>query len=317
MSQRHWMLLIAVALHTSPCAAETRVQNKGTATLEVQFEPTLTLADTITAILIVDATPSHEIHVPRDLPASSNWLLVERSDPQRETIKPGLIRWRQTFRCAPQAPGKASFTFPEVKLRDAEMVVQTIVWEPIPLTIATPTIEPNRANLRGDGTNIEASADPVAGPSWYRLAILGPLVAYTIVLMAVVIVVMRLAQRRKQPASALQRALYEWRRLMAMHLVEQGKSERFITLLTMIMREYLERDFDWPARRQTTDEFLQSLSSNAGRSLDDAEKRFLADFLRLAEEVKFGGTKWTREECAAWGERVRLFLEARFPKRPV
>ena len=308
MSRLRLMLLVASVLLAEPCAADTIVQNKGMATLEVHFEPKLTLADTISATLIIDASPAHEINAPRDLPAASKWLLVERSQAERETIKPGLIRWRQTYRFAPKEPGDAPFTFPDVKLREGEAALQTIAWEPIPFTIALPTIEPDRTKMR-DGIAIEKSPDPVVERSWYLLVVLCAVVTYSIVMLAVVIVVMRHSIRRKPPASASDRAIYEWRRLIAMKLPQQGRTERFITLLTMLLRAYLERDLDWPARRQTTREFLQSCTQST--SLNDLEKRFLADFLERAEAVKFAGVGMAFDECNAWAEKVRQFLEAR------
>src|SRR5262249_42701292 len=100
----------------------------------------------------------------------------------------------------------------------------------------------------------------------------------------------------------------EWRRLMALRLPEQGRSERFITLLTLLVRQYLERQYALPARRRTTSEFLEQLARIS--SLGSEQKHFLASFLEQSEQVKFAQVSLTSDECQQWADAARRFLES-------
>jgi hypothetical protein len=116
-----------------------------------------------------------------------------------------------------------------------------------------------------------------------------------------------LARRRTivRPASALRKAMRECDHLMAMRLAEKDRVRSFATLLTGIVRRYLERRFDVPARRLTTAELLRSV---AGRSdIDERGKLWLRDFFTETDPVKFAGAAVSAERCATWMEQVRQF----------
>lgn len=305
MSRLPRMLILCCLLPAPLGAAEVVTLRQGIATLEVHFERTLTLADTITATLTIDATPTLEIKSPREFPASSAWLLVERSREERAVIQPGLIRWKQVYRCAPREPGEVPFRFPDVQVRSDEADVQTIAFDPIGITVKQPTVAPELSNLR-DITAIE-EGDPVPPPadrSW---------LAWSAAVLALILLSAGFLARRwlgrKKIISAADRALYEWQRLIAKKLPEQGRAERFITLLTLLLRHYLERDLDWPARRQTEPEFLRTCVQSPRLSAD--EKSFLTEFVQRCEAVKFARVEMTAAECEAWALKVRRFLELR------
>jgi hypothetical protein len=92
-----------------------------------------------------------------------------------------------------------------------------------------------------------------------------------------------------------------------MKLPEQGRSERFVTLLTILVRQYLERQYSLPARRRTTPEFLLQLVQVA--ALAPEEKQFLTSFLERSEHIKFANVPITPEECAHWANAAKHFLE--------
>src|SRR5207244_1939212 len=85
--------------------------------------------------------------------------------------------------------------------------------------------------------------------------------------------------------------------------------ERFITLLTTLVRRYLERQCSVPARRRTTPEFRNVLAPMAVLTIE--EKQFLTAFLERCEAVKFAQEMMTPQECVRWAEAVRQFLEGR------
>ncbi len=289
----------AVAL-AQPGAAGTIVQTKGDAELKVHVDAKnseIALADLIEVSLTVEGDPDLLVKAPLELPSAAPWLLIERSEPTRESIGPRRIRWRLTYRFAPREPGKLVFAFPPVKFRTGAAAEQSVAWEPIAFTVTTPGGE-----LR-DITAVE-QVPPLVPPdrSWL---IGSAAVGSGLFLIALRFVLLRLF-RRVTPRTPAQLGLYEWERLVALKLPEQGRSERFVTLLTTLVRRYLERQYAIPARRQTTPEFLHGLADLASLSAD--EKRFLARFLERCEAVKFAGMPMPADECSEWAQAAKHFL---------
>ena len=96
---------------------------------------------------------------------------------------------------------------------------------------------------------------------------------------------------------------------MALNLPEHGRSERFITLLTTLLRRYLERQYAIPARRRTTPEFVQLLADFGTLSADD--KQFLVRFLERCEAIKFADVPMPPAECSEWAQAIRQFIQRR------
>lgn len=93
----------------------------------------------------------------------------------------------------------------------------------------------------------------------------------------------REAQLRKM--SPRERALKELEILLARHLPEKDMVKEFYIDLTMIVRKYIERQHSIQAPEQTTEEFLQAVSTDPrfkGKVLST-----LRDFLEAADLVKF------------------------------
>ncbi len=100
----------------------------------------------------------------------------------------------------------------------------------------------------------------------------------------------------------------ELERLRALHLPENGKFERFYTLLANVLRRYLERKFNLPARRRTTAEFLNEVPSIERFSVP--QKDFLRTFLAHCDLAKFAGAQTSPEECGKLADEVRAFISA-------
>jgi hypothetical protein len=306
---RSRLLLIAGLLFASPCAGGTIVQKQGAAALEIRFDaekPTLTLADLITVTVNVEGTSALRRPVaPLDLPFSAPWRLVTRSTDKRESIGPDRVRWSLTYQFEPRGLDKVPFAFPDVKFRDGDGEERVARWRPIDFTVTTQIGKLDRSLIH-DITDIE-TLPPIAptNDSWYWWAALAGL---GVVLSAVIFAV-RGVLRRSRTRTPAEIALYEWRRLVAMKLPEQGRSERFITLLTTLVRRYVERQFALPARRRTTPEFVEGLA--ALTSLTAEEKQFLTQFLDRCEAIKFARVEMPAAECARWATASRQFLEQR------
>ena len=94
-------------------------------------------------------------------------------------------------------------------------------------------------------------------------------------------------------------APHEWAareldRIEALHLPEAGEVERFHTLLSDVVRAYLERRFSLPASQQTTAEFLEKLGQEPALSAE--QRKQVGAFLERCDLVKFAGVRPTPEE---------------------
>lgn len=125
-----------------------------------------------------------------------------------------------------------------------------------------------------------------SGKSYWKhiAAILSVLAAGAIILGAVYFFKLR----RKS------RELSEWEKAKRdIELLKSDIEQKRITplngfiRLTDLVRGYLERRFGLPATRNTTQEFLDNLSSTAEKLIPEPSKPFLKNFLTAADQVKF------------------------------
>jgi hypothetical protein len=284
----------------APSFAGTVVQRKGPAELEVRCDGAgqdIALADLIAVTLTVEGCPGLDVQAPLDM-GSAPWLVIKRDVPTREEIGPGRVRWQIQYRFAPREPGKLAFTLLPVKVRDGN-AEQAVSFDPIPFTVTTAAGELKPI------TGIETVPPIVARDmTWLLLTAL----AASILGLAVLLLVLRRLMRPSVSRTPAEHALHELDRLLAMGLPQCGRSERFITLLTTVVRRYVERQFGLPARRQTTPEFLRSLAKSP--ALTPSQKQFLHDFLERCEAVKFAGVAMAPGECDKLAKSARQFLEA-------
>jgi hypothetical protein len=298
------LILLLLAM-PSPVLADTITRHAGAATLTVRFDGKgeLALSDLVRVTLEVVGGPELLVDAPLMLPDNAPWLLVERSGVTRTPHGDG-VKWRLEYSFAPREPGELQFVYPAFRWREGKTEWQSATFDPIPIRVVTQIAKVDRTAAR-DITSIESIPDPgESAIDWRWLAAL----TGTVIALCAAWLVWRYARHRKERSLA-HAALYEWRRLTALDLPRKGRSERFITLLTLLMRRYFERQFGIPARRQTTPEFLRDLSNHA--SLTDEERSFSVAFLQACEAVKFANVPMSEDECERWGDAARAFLERR------
>jgi len=114
-------------------------------------------------------------------------------------------------------------------------------------------------------------------------------------------------RRFAPPLPCDQAALRELDRLMAMNLPQAGRGVRFSFLVSTIVRRYLERRLQLPARRQTTAEFLAAMRQ--APLLAPPQQELLRDFLERCDLAKFAGVAPTPQECQGIAASARMLLE--------
>jgi hypothetical protein len=296
------LALVALLLWLAPRAAALQhTQSAGPARLEIHADgpdDSLALSDVLTATLSVEGGPELRVEGPRGDWAPSGWTLLQRGKPTRAEFAPGRLRWQETYVLAPQAPGTWTLQFPPLRYGAG----QSATWQPLRIHVTSQVDAGAPGKLRdfADVEEVPPSPRP-ASPPWLLalpLLILTSLGLYLYFRKAT-------APSARQPAHAALRAC---QRLVASKLLEEGRGERFVTLLTTILRRYLARQFQLPARRQTTAEFTPALAACA--RLTAEQKKFLQATLGRCDLIKFARVSPAAEECRALAEEVRRFIEA-------
>jgi hypothetical protein len=119
-----------------------------------------------------------------------------------------------------------------------------------------------------------------------------------------------LRRRRALPAPAAPPgpwALVELDRVEALALPVSGRVERYHTLISDVIRRYLELRYALRAPQQSTEEFLEAMRSSP--HLPAEQKELLRDFLGRCDLAKFARAGFSAEECAVAARMARQFVE--------
>jgi hypothetical protein len=119
------------------------------------------------------------------------------------------------------------------------------------------------------------------------------------------------ARRSAAPVPAHEWALAELESLERDALPESGQTHAHWVRLSDIVREYVERRFDLHAPDRTTPEFLDEARTSA--SISESHRALLAQFLRMADMVKFAGMRPTVADCRSALDTARLFVRDTTP----
>jgi len=102
-------------------------------------------------------------------------------------------------------------------------------------------------------------------------------------------------------------ALLLMRQIDSLNLPDTGQVDRFHTLYSEVIRQYLEKQFQVRASRQTTSEYLQAMS--ASPLLDSSQKNILKEFLERCDLAKFAQIRFPKDDCLALAQSGRQFVE--------
>jgi hypothetical protein len=283
------------------------VETQGPATLRVdgmmdKAGISRELSDVLTITLEVDGSKTLEVKPPDKITSSPGWRLVVVSPATIVKLDKEHLRWRQIFTFEPLSPGALVLHIEPLLFREHGGPYQKIAWKALAVRVGTRIASPDVANLR-DPTVIE----PLPPPAEARII---PWLWAGSAVAAVFFLALSLVwwRRRSRPRANLaeQWALRELGRTLALRLPDQGKVERFHTLLANVVRRYLERKYQLPARRRTTPEFLDVLQSC--QKLSGPNQAFLREFFTRCDLAKFAGAHVSSTECLALAEEVRALV---------
>ncbi len=301
-----WFIALLLGAWATTGFSQTVFQRNGTASLLVhapviENRLDLRLADVLKITLRVEGPRDLEVTIPDKITQSPGWGVREVSPAGTFDLEGNRRRWEQTFTFEPLAPQTLGLQIEPLRVRvpGAEPVSHS--WKPLLVRVTSTITDPNLKELR-DQVTLEMpplARDSSANWPWIALAISA---------LAVFFLGFFLWKKRQLASPALppeRWALRELDRLRALGLAEQGRVERFHTLLANILRRYLEKKFQLPARRRTTPEFLQNLPSC---SLDPGRQAFLRAFFERCDLAKFAAASATAAECRALAEQARDFV---------
>lgn len=299
------VLLLLFALLPAEARAFTVRQTRGPATLLVRSElgqPAVALSELIHLTLSVEAGEGLQVEPPAKLLTQPLWSVVRRGEPTTKPTETGTVRWQQSFTLAPLAPGTQPLEVAPLRYRDRASDWRQADWEPMSVNVETQIKDADPRHLR-DITAVETLP---AGPErawspWLWLAVPLALLAGA----GLFLLWRRRTVRRAE--SPEQVALRELDRLLARGLPEQGRGKQCVMLLTGIVRRYLEKSLELPARRRTTRELTELLAASR---LTIDERQALQSFFERADPVKYAPPTAAAATCAALAEDVRRFLQS-------
>src|SRR5262245_14839239 len=155
---------------------------------------------------------------------------------------------------------------------------------------------------------------PITGPeqvppahSWREPLVIVELSLVLLVLVLILLEVLRRKFHRRTVLTPAAWALRELDRLSTLDLTTANEAERFPTLLSDVIRRYLELRFHLRAPRQTTAEFLAAMQEAPQLTAD--QQALLRTFLERCDLAKFARALLSPSECRALAEQARGFVE--------
>ncbi len=300
-----WSLIVLVAGGPAWAAGPAEYeQRQGPAVLRIggvardaEGRLVVPLSGKLTLTLTVDGPPVPERRV-EPLKASPDWQ-VEAQPPQTEELDGDRVRWRQQFTLDPRQAGSLMLELLPLRLGNRE-----VAWEPIAIQVTTEVAKADPKEAR-DVLPPEAPPGPErTSPPWLLW------VGVAVGLVALALGGWELRRRltaKPPPPSPPEWALKELDRIEALALPAAGETERYHTLLSDVVRRYLELRFRLPASRQTTAEFLQGMQS--APQLTAEQQALLGDFLQRCDLAKFARVTPPPAECQAIAVMARTFVQ--------
>jgi hypothetical protein len=308
--------LVALGLSTASLRADPYVERKkraGGTVVSLQLDSTtVALSGHIVLTVTVEGTAPLEVELSLPLTDPMKWEETALGEPEtqpRQPVPGKPVTWRQAFKLVPLGPGEVPVKVASLKFRegpatpDNKWSVQA--WEPIKVMVTTDVSAASLGEAR-DITPVEKG--PEAPPEWTPWTMTTGVAVGAVA--GVALVVWRLRRRPVRPLPELtpyQWSLRELLRIDALNLPADREIERYHTLVSDVLRRYLELRFNLHAPEQTTPEFLEALRHSS--VLPAAQQEQLRDFLSRCDLAKFARADYSAEECYTVGRMAREFIE--------
>jgi hypothetical protein len=265
----------------------------------------LPLSGTLQVTLAVEGESSLEVAPLPTVTVGDGWTVHQPlASPTRTPTGAGRTRWQQTYAVEPLKPGEVGLPLPPLRFREqAEADWQTVRWDDVPVRVTTDVAGADLKELR----DILPPERPPERPRWPWWPFLGGPLLLLALLAPALWLFLRRRPEKAAPLLPQAWAAAELDRLEALGLPAKGEINRYHTLLSDVVRRYLELRFQLHAPQQTTAEFLQAMGS--APQLGPAQQELLREFLGRCDLAKFAGATPSPEECQAAGAMARSFVE--------
>jgi Domain of unknown function (DUF4381) len=303
-----WVLTTSLGF-VVPVPAAEYVEKKGKAELRLEAERVengqveMRLSDKLTLTFTVEGAAGLQVQPVQTPTTSADWETSGKFKPQTTVLGDGRLRWEQKIAVSPVKAGELTLQLEPLRFREppAANAWEQVAWKPIHVRVTTEVLNPDLAELRDVTPPEQLPPAPVWRVPVYwaalPLALAGALLG---------VVYFRRRARRQVPPPPDVWALSELERIERLPLPEQADVERFHTLLSDVVRRYLELRFQLPAPEQTTAEFLAAVQSS---SLPDEQQAMVRDLLERCDLVKFARAHPSVEECQALATAARRFVQ--------
>jgi hypothetical protein len=230
---------------------------------------------------------------------------VKADPPESEKLDDGTVRWQQKFALDPRGKvGKLS-----LQLEPLQVGSTTVKWDPIPVEVTTQVARPDIKEIR-DVRPPEA-LPPLPPPVWPFWVGGGVGVMLLVGLVVGVREVRRRFKAKVPPLQPHEWALRELERIERQNFPAAGEVNRFHTLVSEVIRRYLEMRFRLPASRRTTGEFVLAVAK--AEVLTEDQRHMLRDLLERCDLAKFAPFSPSLEESGLVLQLARRFVEATRP----
>jgi hypothetical protein len=297
----------APALAQEPTEPPTRIDGvTATLTAVPAADGAFTVGDEIVLELLVSHPTGYRL-IPADL--TQQWANVDLEVGEQSPVTitdngDGTQMSRQTITLTPWTTGIMTLPPLTFSLSDAQGNLQTVRSDPAVFEVASVLVE-GEMTLR----DIKPQAMlpfPAVWPQATAVAVVLLLIAAS----AIAFVLWRRNRPQPDTRPAFQRALDELTRIEKMNLVGQGLGQAHVTLVTDVLRRYLEADFGIPALDQTTTQIVAALGQEAAQTMPLEAKEPMIQLLREADLVKFANIEPDPTTAVSMSAEIRAIILA-------